>query len=107
MSANSAITSRSPPKLIIFTILTLGFYWMYHLYRLNGEFKQATGAGYSPGLRTILFFIPFVNFYAAWQMGQAANQITSDVSPGLGAVGFLVPLVGAFLVQPKLNEVAA
>jgi hypothetical protein len=107
MSAETtALTERSPPKVLLFGVVTLGLYWLYYLHRLNRELKTATGAGYSPVVRTVLLVIPPVNLYAVWQMGQSAGEATDEVSPVVGAVGMLFPFLGAFLVQPKLDRLA-
>ncbi|UPW01708.1 DUF4234 domain-containing protein [Halorussus gelatinilyticus] len=102
----NSVTKRSPVKLLVFTGITFGLYWLYYVHQVNKELKEASGASYSPGVRTLTFLIPFVNFYAVWQIGQTANEVTDDLSPGVAAIGLLVPLFGAFLMQPKFNEIA-
>lgn len=102
----SGITERSPPKLLLFTIFTFGFYWLVHVNRINREFRDYLDADYNPGMRTFMYIIPFVSFYAVWQMGQSANEVNEDINPGLAAVGFLIPLIGAFIVQPDINAKA-
>lgn len=107
MSDNSsAITERSPPKLLVFTLFTLGLYWLVHVSRLNREFKEHLDAEYNAGMRTLSFLVPLANLYAVWQMGQTAHEVNEDINPGLAAVGFLIPLVGAFVIQPELNAVS-
>lgn len=102
----SAITERSPPKLLVLTLFTLGIYWLVHISRINREFKRHLDADYNAGLRTFSFLIPLANFYTAWTMGQTAHEVNEEINPGLAAVGFLIPLIGAFVIQPELNAVA-
>ncbi|WP_267640674.1 DUF4234 domain-containing protein [Haloarchaeobius amylolyticus] len=100
----AALSKRSPPKILLFTIVTLGLYWLYYVHSLNTSFKQYLDAGYNPLVRTLMFLVPFVNLYAAWQVGQTATEVTDDLSTGLTAIGVLVPILGAFVIQPPIND---
>ena len=67
-------SKRSVAKVIILTLVTLGIYGIYWYYKVLSEIKEHTGRDYSPWLRLVMLFIPFLNFYVIYKIPADMNE---------------------------------
>ncbi len=89
--------------LFIITFSIYGIYWFYVTCQEMVEYKKLEG---SPGLWTILFFVPFAAIYSYYKQGAALEALTD------GAVNkwiiFILWFVFSpavwFIVQTELNK---
>lgn len=102
---------RSPWVVLGLTIVTLGIYHLYWLFKMYGEMADHTGNGPSGVVGLVLgIFVPVVNwFWLPHAVGKTYEQAGMD--PDCTAVtGFwnLIPLVGSvvwlFKVQNAMNR---
>lgn len=59
--------------LYIVTLSIYGIYWYYVTSKEMVEYKNLEG---SPGLWTVLLFIPIVNLYSYWKHSEAVEVLT-------------------------------
>lgn len=94
---------------VLLMIITLGIYSIYWYYQTATECKGlANDAAASPGLWTVLLFIPFANFYSAYKYGELFEKVSSEnLNKWLFFVLWIVfcPAVW-FIVQTELNKKA-
>ncbi|HXY91393.1 MAG TPA: DUF4234 domain-containing protein [Acidimicrobiia bacterium] len=103
---------RSAAAVIIFSIITLGIYFLYWTYQVFRELKEHTGQGIGPviGLLIAIVFSPINWFVLPSEIGNMYAAGGQD-KPVSGATGFwnFIPLVGAIIwfvkVQHALNRV--
>lgn len=95
---------RSPLKVVLFTLLTLGIYGIYWFYVTSKDIIQATGRDSNAVLWLIGLFIPVANLVVIWFYTQAVEDLSGDHS---GALLFVLWLVfvpaGQYLVQQDIN----
>ena len=103
----SAFEQGSLGMQVLLTIVTLGVYSIYWVYKTSEQLAGGTDADINPGLLLILFIIPLVNIYAIWQFSNAAEGVTDQD----GVVLFILFVVFApaawYLIQSGINEIAA
>jgi len=96
----SAFTSGSLGIQVGLTIVTLGFYSFYWMYKTADQLDKGTDADLNP----ILAVVPLLGH---WLVADAAESVTDQS----GVVLFLLFLVFApaswFLIQSGINDVAA
>ena len=88
-------------------IVTLGIYCIYWFYQTASEMKYLTNdAEASPGLWTVLLFIPFGAIYSHYKYGQLFEKASSEKFNRW--IIFLLWFVFApavwFIVQTELNR---
>ncbi len=99
---------RSIGLAILLTIVTLGIYQFYWVYKTHAELKRYTGHGVG-GLGGVLIFI-IVGVVTPFLLGAETKQLIGRSSPVSGWTGLwiLLPLVGAIVwfakVQGALNR---
>lgn len=102
----SAFRSRSLVKQVLFSIITLTFYWIYWFHIVHKQLAAGTDADFSPGWRTIGLFIPIYNFVVMWRTCHDCEAVTDQD----GVILFILLLVFApaywYLVQTGINDVA-
>ena len=102
------IKRRELPMQVLLFIVTLGIYGIYWLYVTNKEMIEHLGTNESPGLWTVLNFIPIVSFFAIWRHGGRLDRISEGRYPQL--LIFLAWIVFApivwILAQIELNKLA-
>lgn len=90
-------------------IITFGIYAIYWFYKISEEMKHVgKDTGASPGLWTVLLFIPFGAFYSYYKFSELYEKISSDhFNKWLLFVLWLVfaPAVW-FIVQTEMNKKA-
>ncbi len=101
------IKKRNMLAQVFLTIITLGIYTIYWFYQVACEMKDiANDTQASPGLWTVLFFIPFGSFYSVYKFSELYEKISVEhFNKWLMFVLYLVfaPAVW-FIVQVDLNK---
>ncbi len=102
---------RSPLLVLIFSLITLGIYYLYWQYQIFREMKEYAGQGVGPVIGLLLaIFIAIVNaFLIPAEIGNLyAGQGLEKPITGLSGFWTFIPLVGGiiwiFKVQGRLNE---
>jgi hypothetical protein len=97
---------RSPAAVVIFSIITLGIYFLYWTYQVFRELKEYTSQGIGPiiGLVIALVIQPVNWFVMPSEIGNmyAADGLSKPVS---GKTGFwnLIPLIGWIIWMVKIQ----
>jgi hypothetical protein len=102
---------RNPAAVIIFSIITLGIYYLYWIYQVYRELKEHTGQGIGPviGLVIGILINPVNWFVLPSEIGNMYAR-AGQPKPVSGATGFwnLIPLIGFIIwtvkVQGALNR---
>ncbi len=92
--------------LFIVTFGIYGIYWFYVTSREMIDYKKLDG---SPGLWTILLFVPLASIYSMWKHAQAVEALTDRRYPWLLVLVlwiFFSPAVWA-MTQIELNKLAS
>jgi hypothetical protein len=108
------ITARNIGKTVLLTIVTLGIYSYYWVYKTHEELKQSTGEGLGGGIGFLIYFLvaPVTFFLLAGEVQKAAARAgkPTDVTPILG-LWFLLPIIGWYIwyskVQRTLNDLSS
>jgi Domain of unknown function (DUF4234) len=102
---------RNPAAVIIFSIITLGIYYLYWTYQVYRELKEHTGEGIGPVLGLVLgILINPVNWFVLPSEIGNMYAHAGQPKPVSGATGFwnLIPLIGFIIwivkVQGALNR---
>jgi len=98
----SALTERSPIKVIALSVVTFMLYGLYWLYQVNQELEEATSAEYDPLVRTLLAFV----IVGVWQTATTAEAVT-DQSALVLFLAWLFPPIMMYLVITGMNDAAA
>lgn len=76
---NPTVKYRNMLLQVVLIIVTLGIYAIYWFYQTCSEMKDLSGdQTASPGLWTVLLFIPFANFYSYYKYGQLFEKISDE-----------------------------
>src|SRR5947207_1436632 len=98
---------RSPAAVVIFSIITLGIYFLYWTYQVFRELKEHTGEGIGPiiGIVIALVIEPVNWFVQPSEIGNMYARAGLE-KPVSGATGFwnLIPLIGAIIWIVKLQH---
>ncbi|MFP9060000.1 hypothetical protein ACLI4R_05645 [Natrialbaceae archaeon A-chndr2] len=100
-----AFSHRSLGKQVLFTVITLGLYPVYWYYITLVQFSEGTDAEYSPVLRFIGFFIPFVNLVIMWWFAQDAEAVVEQDGLLIFLAALVFPPIVWYLVQSGINDV--
>lgn len=101
-------TPRSPLMVLLYSILTLGFYGLYWQYQIAEENKNAGGVGPGGLMHLLLSLIPIVNLYrfvmitAETGEMQTLNGMPKTVS-GMTFFWIFLPFLGGFVWLWKLQ----
>ncbi len=112
MAAGALGKLRTPWVVVVFTIITLGFYGLYWQYSSFKEIKDHSGLGLDPVIGLVLaIFLFIVNaFVIPSEVGGLYTRQGTNPSPMTALSGFwvFVPFVGGIIwivkVQRRLNE---
>ena len=91
--------------LYLITFTLYGIYWYYVTSKEMIEHKNLDG---SAGIRTVLLFIPIVNFYSYWKHSQGVSALTDGRYPAILMFVLWIlfsPLVW-LMTQLELNKAA-
>jgi predicted nucleic acid-binding Zn ribbon protein len=103
---------RGWPRVLLFSVLSLGFYQIYWYYITSRLVKDFSKEDYSPALRTLGLFVPILSWFMVYYLIDDISQlqeevgIESPVSPGWMVVlaiftrGYIYPAVA----QDGLNQ---
>ena len=105
-SDDSHLIERSFPRILVYTILTLGIYGFYWFYSMNKQIKLEYDESYNPFWRTIGLLIPIYDILVLWRV---SNTVTDTVIEDQnGPVIFLLWIVffpaAIYLVQDGINK---
>lgn len=99
---------RSIGLAILLTIVTIGIYQLYWVYKTHDEIKRYSGHGVGGGIGLVIFIL--VGFVTPFLIGSEVKQLVGEASPVSAITGLwiLLPLVGAIVwfvkVQRALNR---
>ena len=106
---NPMVKRRNMLAQVFLVIITCGIYAVYWFYQTSVEMANLDGdPEASPGLWTVLLFIPFLNFYAHYKHAELFEDISSDhLNKWILFILWIVfcPAVW-FIVQLDLNKKA-
>lgn len=96
---------RSPLLVIVLSIVTLGFYFLYWFYDTNSQFKKELNDESHPGLRTLALFVPIVNLLALYKHTKSAEKATNGHEWLLPFLAYLVfAPISWFVIQSDINK---
>jgi hypothetical protein len=107
---NPLVKRRDMLVQVLLVIVTCGIYIVYWFYQTASEMKALAHAEEaSPGLWTVLLFIPFANFYAHYKYSDLFEEVSEE---GLNRwILFILWIVFCpaawFIVQMDLNKKAS
>lgn len=108
---SAAYKVREPIAVVIFSIITLGIYFLYWTYQVFRELKEHTGQGIGPIIALVIgIVISPVNWFVLPSEIGNMYAAAGKPKPVSGPTGFwnLIPLVGfiiwIFKVQNALNR---
>lgn len=96
--------NRSPLKVFIYSIITLGIYWIVWQFKTTGELN-GKGADIPT---TWLIFIPFANLWWAWKYSEGVEKVTGGKITAVLTLILLLLLsvVGIAILQSEYNKLA-
>lgn len=107
---NPAFKVRSPVAVIVFSIITLGIYYLYWVYQVGREMKEYNGSGIGPVANLLIGIIFGVVLAFTIPNDVQATYARDGKEAGISALtGFwnLLPLIGSIIwvvkVQGRLN----
>ena len=109
--SSGAYKVREPAAVVIFSIITIGIYFLYWTYQVFRELKEHTGQGIGPIIALVIgIVISPVNWFVL--PSEIGNMYTAagKEKPVSGVTGFwnFIPLVGFIIwvvkVQHALNR---
>jgi len=107
---NPTIKRRDLLVQVILFCITFGFYGIYWFYQTTVEMASLErDPDVSPGLWTVLLFIPIVNFYSHYKYSELFEDVASDhLNKWILFILWIVfcPAVW-FIVQTDLNRKAS
>ncbi len=108
-SLDAAGQERSPGRVAVLGLLTLGGYWVFWFYKVSHELKDLRGSDRHPGLRALLFFL------ACTPVGYwlAMNAAVSPIMRALSSSGFPMPFffycamvgIGTYLLSSAAKDI--
>jgi hypothetical protein len=106
---NPMVKRRDMVVQVLLFIITCGIYGIYWFYQTAVEMKNlANDTDASPGLWTVLLFIPLIGFYSHYKYSDLYEEIASDhLNRWILFILWIVfcPAVW-FIVQTELNRKA-
>jgi len=110
---------RNPFLVFVWSLLTLGIYYLVWYYKINRELRDACGIDVSPGVALIAITLgwlvivpPFVSWYRTFiriAEAQRAAGVTSEANPVLGFILFVIAVfllpVEVVYAQDELNKI--
>ena len=100
------IERRNMGMQVVLAIITLGIYVIYWFYVTSKEMVEHKNLAGSPGLWTLLLFVPFGALYSYYKHGEAVEALTDEsMNKWLVFILWLVfsPAVW-FITQTELNK---
>jgi hypothetical protein len=117
--AQTTVKIRNPFLVFVWSLLTLGIYYLVWYYKINRELRDAAGIDVSPGVALIAISLgwlvivpPFVSWYRTFvRIAEAQRKagVSSEASPVLGFILFVIAVfllpVEVVYAQDELNKV--
>jgi len=75
--------------MVIFFIITLGFYGLWWMHQVNKQVAAGTDENFSPLMRTIGLLIPIINLYFLWKFSMSSEAVVDQS----GVVLFLLVML--------------
>ena len=115
----TTVKMRNPFLVFVWSLLTLGIYYLVWYYKINRELRDACGIDVSPGVALIAITLgwlvivpPFVSWYRTFiriAEAQRAAGVTSEANPVLGFILFVIAVfllpVEVVYAQDELNKI--
>jgi hypothetical protein len=115
----TTVKLRNPFLVFVWSLLTLGIYYLVWYYKVNRELRDACGIDVSPGVALIAISLgwfvlvpPFVSWYRTFARiaeAQRAAGVTSEANPVLGFILFVIAVfllpVEVIYAQDELNKI--
>ena len=115
----TAVKIRNPFLVFIWSLVTLGIYYLVWYYKINRELRDASGVNVSPFIALLAVTIgwivivpPFVSWYRTFERiveAQRRAGVTSEASPILGFILYVIAVfvlpVEVIYAQDELNKV--
>jgi hypothetical protein len=115
----TTVKVRNPFLVFVWSLLTLGIYYLVWYYKINRELRDASGIDVSPGVALIAISLgwlvivpPFVSWYRTFiriAEAQRAAGVTSEANPVLGFILFVIAVfllpVEVVYAQDELNKI--
>lgn len=96
----SAFSEGSLGMQVILTVITLGFYPLYWMYKTASQLDRGTDANLTP----ILVIVPIYNL---WMLSNGAEAVTDQSAVVLFLLFMVFGPAAWFLIQTGINDVAA
>lgn len=117
--SRTTVKVRNPFLVFVWSLLTLGIYYLVWYYKINRELRDACGIDVSPGVALIAISLgwlvlvpPFVSWYRTFARiaeAQRAAGVSSEANPVLGFILFVIAVfllpVEVVYAQDELNKV--
>ncbi len=102
---STSLTKRDPIMVLIFTIITFGIYGIYWYVMTKLEMNES-GADIPTAW---LIILPIISIWWMWKFSEGVEQVTDGQMSGPIAflLLFLLPGIGAAIIQSSLNKFAA
>jgi len=104
---SAAFQKGSLGKQVLFSVVTLGVYCAYWIYKTNVQFNNGTDSNFNPLVRTFLMLIPPINLYFIWKYTSDAEAVTDVSSVVLFVLFIFFAPASWFLIQSGINDIAA
>ena len=115
----TTVKIRSPFLVFVWSLVTLGIYYVVWYYKINRELRDASGVDVSPVVAIVAITIgwlvivpPFFSWYRTFErIGQAQGSagLTTEASPILGFILYVIAVfllpVEVIYAQDELNKV--
>ena len=115
----AAVKIRNPFLVFVWSLVTIGIYYVVWYYKINRELRDAAGINVGPGIALVAVTIgwlvivpPFVSWYRTFErIAQAQRDagVATEASPVLGFILFVIAVfllpVEVIYAQDELNKV--
>jgi hypothetical protein len=115
----TTVKLRNPFLVFVWSLVTLGVYYLVWYYKINRELRDASGVNVSPVIALLAVTVgwlvivpPFVSWYRTFERiveAQRRSAVTSEASPILGFILYVIAVfvlpVEVIYAQDELNKV--
>jgi Domain of unknown function (DUF4234) len=115
----TTVKVRNPFVVFVWSVVTLGIYYVVWYYKINRELRDACGVNVSPAVAVIAITLgwivivpPFVSWYRTFERiveAQRGAGVASEASPILGFILYVIALfvlpIEVIYAQDELNKV--
>jgi hypothetical protein len=114
----AAVKIRNPFLVFVWSLVTLGIYYLVWYYKINRELRDAAGVNVSPIVALLAITIgwivivpPFLSWYRTFERIAEAQRtvgVTNEASPVLGFILYVIAVfflpVEVIYAQDELNK---